>query len=61
MHSIGATSASLHHEDEAKMAGFNLYEIDESGAVGRVEAHVIDPERERFSVASVPKLVLAAR
>jgi 3',5'-cyclic AMP phosphodiesterase CpdA len=61
MQSIGATSASLHHEDEAKMAGFNLYEIEENGAIGRVEAHVFDPEHERFSVASVPKLVMATR
>ncbi|MBX3191446.1 MAG: metallophosphoesterase [Labilithrix sp.] len=53
---IGATSASLVHENEHKMAGFNLYEIEESGAIGKVEAHVLDPEREVFRVESVPRV-----
>jgi 3',5'-cyclic AMP phosphodiesterase CpdA len=58
LESIGATSASLEHEDEAKMAGFNLYEIDDaSGSVSGIEAHVLNRATERFEVASVPKLV----
>jgi 3',5'-cyclic AMP phosphodiesterase CpdA len=55
--SVGATSASLDHEDEGRMAGFNLYEIDDQGAIGRIEAHVLDASRERFAVGSVPKLM----
>jgi 3',5'-cyclic AMP phosphodiesterase CpdA len=61
MQSVGATSASLHDHDEARMAGFNLYEIDDTGAVGRIEAQVFDPKKERFDLASVPKLVMQSR
>jgi 3',5'-cyclic AMP phosphodiesterase CpdA len=57
MLSIGATSASLQHEHEGKMAGFNVYEISDAGAVGRIEAHVLDPKGETFEVSSVPRLV----
>ena len=55
LHAVGATSASLHHEDGAKMAGFNLYEIHDDGAVGPIEAHVFNPETKAFSRESVPK------
>ena len=51
---IGATSASLHHDNEHKMAGFNLYEFDDSGALGKVEAHVLDPETDAFHIELVP-------
>jgi 3',5'-cyclic AMP phosphodiesterase CpdA len=52
--SIGATSASLHHDHEHKMAGFNLYEFDEAGALGNVEAHVLDASTDSFHVEGVP-------
>ncbi len=55
--SVGATSASLHHADEHRMAGFNLYELDDAGKLTNVEAHVFDPTDEAFHVESVPKLV----
>jgi 3',5'-cyclic AMP phosphodiesterase CpdA len=54
MVSIGATSASLHHDNEHKMAGFNLYEFDDAGALGAVEAHVFDPVAESFHIEGVP-------
>jgi 3',5'-cyclic AMP phosphodiesterase CpdA len=57
MLSIGATSASLEHEDEGKMAGFNVYEIADSGEVSAIKAHVLDPKTETFEVASMPKLM----
>ncbi len=52
--SIGATSASLHHDNEHKMAGFNLYELDDAGAIVGVEAHVFDPSAESFHIEGVP-------
>jgi 3',5'-cyclic AMP phosphodiesterase CpdA len=55
--SVGATSASLHHEDEHRMAGFNLYEFDGAGALQDVQAHVLDPKTGTFHLQSVPKLV----
>ncbi|MGO9707697.1 MAG: metallophosphoesterase family protein [Polyangiaceae bacterium] len=57
LHSVGATSASLDHEDDAKMAGFNLYEIGDDGEVARIEAHVLDREHGSFAVGSMPKLL----
>ncbi len=57
VHAVGATSASLHHDDEARMAGFNVYEIDGAGHVKDVAAHVYDSEKERFHIESVPKHV----
>ncbi len=60
MQSVGATSASLHHDDEHRMAGFNVYEIDDSGAVTAIEARVFDEATERFHTVSVPKLVSSA-
>jgi 3',5'-cyclic AMP phosphodiesterase CpdA len=54
---LGATSASLHHEGAGRMAGFNVYEIAESGSVGAMEAHVLcatvsatGESQERFDV-----------
>jgi hypothetical protein len=58
LYAIGATSASLHHEGAARMAGFNLYEIRESdGEIAAIEAHVYQPENDAFVVESVPKVV----
>jgi 3',5'-cyclic AMP phosphodiesterase CpdA len=50
---IGATSASLHHHDADRMAGFNLYEIGDD-KLERVEAHVYSPNTDTFHVAGVP-------
>jgi 3',5'-cyclic AMP phosphodiesterase CpdA len=55
--SVGATSASLHHEDEHRMAGFNLYELDGAGVLQDIQAHVLDPKTGEFHLESVPKLV----
>jgi 3',5'-cyclic AMP phosphodiesterase CpdA len=54
LRSVGATSASLHHEDGARMAGFNVYEVGDDGALGRVEARVFDAEANHFRVETVP-------
>lgn len=52
---VGATSASLHHDDGHRMAGFNMYTFDDAGALEGIEAHVLDPATERFSVIGVPE------
>jgi 3',5'-cyclic AMP phosphodiesterase CpdA len=54
---VGATSASLHHDDEHRMAGFNLYDFNGAGELESVEAHVFDPETKTFHLESVPKIV----
>lgn len=55
--SVGATSASLEHENEHKMSGFNLYEFDDAGDLQGVEAHIYDPSNGSFRLESVPKVV----
>lgn len=52
---VGATSASLHHDEPGRMAGFNVYDVG-SGTT-RVEAHVYSPEDGTFHVESVPRHV----
>ncbi len=55
---VGATSASLHHEEAGRMAGFNVYEIgDNDGEITDISAHVFEPEGKTFGVESVPKVV----
>jgi len=49
---VGATSASLHHADADRMAGFNVYDVGD--AAPQVEAHVYSPLAESFHRVSVP-------
>jgi 3',5'-cyclic AMP phosphodiesterase CpdA len=56
VHQVGATSASLHDETAGRMAGFNVYEVDQTG-VRRIEASVHDPSNGAFVLESVPRLV----
>ena len=57
--SVIATSASLHHENEHRMAGFNVYDFDDMGALGTIEAHVLEPDTDTFRIASVPAFAAA--
>lgn len=57
MLAIGATSASLHHDDEHRMAGFNVYEVAVDGKIVDVEAHILDPDKDTFRIESIPKWV----
>jgi 3',5'-cyclic AMP phosphodiesterase CpdA len=52
--SVGATSASLVHASPARAAGFNVYEVDETGALGRIEAFVVDPDHGGFESRAIP-------
>jgi 3',5'-cyclic AMP phosphodiesterase CpdA len=56
---VGATSASLHHHDVDRMAGFNVYEIESDGRVACVDARVFDPENSSFGRAEIPRIELA--
>lgn len=40
---ICASGAALDHPDPSIRAGFNLYEIDDQGAIATVQARVLDP------------------
>lgn len=52
---VGATSASLLHEREDRMAGFNLYEVDENGVIRTISSHRYDSERGVFDDVAIPK------
>ena len=54
LHAVGATSASMLHEDRDRMAGFNLYEIATDGAVERVGAQRFVPDSGTFVDTPVP-------
>jgi 3',5'-cyclic AMP phosphodiesterase CpdA len=51
---VGATSASLLHDSDERMAGFNVYEIRPDGSVGPMESHRMDPETEEFREVPIP-------
>jgi hypothetical protein len=53
---VGATSASLHHSEDDRMAAFNLYDVSDLG-LPRVESFVYSPEQGTFRLESVPKHV----
>lgn len=48
---VGATSASLLHEDERKVAGFNVYDFDDAGRLSQVATHRFDATSKSFSNA----------
>lgn len=39
---VGATSASLLHASDERMAGFNVYEVGDDGALGEFSSHRLD-------------------
>jgi len=51
---VGATSASLLHEREDRMAGFNVYEIDGSGAIRDISSLRYDSDRGVFEGVAIP-------
>lgn len=53
---VGATSASLMHESHDKMAGFNVYDVSEDGAIDRIGAYRFDPVGGGFVDSPVPRV-----
>lgn len=56
LHVLGATSASLAHHDVDRVAGYNVYELDDRGRLGRAWARVWDDAREDFVDRDLPAL-----
>ncbi|NUP12009.1 MAG: metallophosphoesterase [Polyangiaceae bacterium] len=48
---VGATSASLLHEDERKIAGFNVYDFEQDGRLSHISTHRFDPRTKSFASA----------
>lgn len=52
---VGATSASLLHESDERMAGFNVYEVDAGdGRVREIGSHRLHVETEAFREVALP-------
>jgi 3',5'-cyclic AMP phosphodiesterase CpdA len=52
---VGATSASLLHQSDERMAGFNVYELTPDGAVRTLESHKMSDD-ETFQEVPIPRL-----
>ncbi|CAN93967.1 MULTISPECIES: metallophosphoesterase family protein [Sorangium] len=52
---VGATSASLLHDSDERMAGFNVYEIDDAGTIGGITSHRFVPGQDAFREVPVPE------
>lgn len=56
LHVLGATSASLEHEDPARGAAYNVYELDDRGRLVKAVARVWDASRGDFYDAPLGEL-----
>ncbi len=52
---VGATSASLLHESDERMAGFNVYDVGNDGRIEDVSSHRLASTGETFREVRVPK------
>ncbi|MGK4004722.1 metallophosphoesterase [Sorangium sp. So ce1036] len=52
---VGATSASLLHDSDERMAGFNVYEVDDTGAIKGITSHRFVPGQEAFREVPIPQ------
>ncbi len=51
---VGATSASLLHESDERMGGFNVYEVADDGAVRGIASYRVQPETEELREVAIP-------
>ena len=52
---VGATSASLLHPSDERMAGFNVYELGGDGAVKTIESHRLVEDTQEFREVALPQ------
>ena len=52
---VGTTSASLRHAAADRMAGYNVIELDEAGAIGSLSAFRLDEASGAFEPAEIPE------
>lgn len=51
---VGATSASLLHSSDERMAGFNVYEVRDDGTLGDFRSHRFDGAEQAFVEVPIP-------
>jgi 3',5'-cyclic AMP phosphodiesterase CpdA len=54
---VGATSASLLHDSDERMAGFNVYDVGPDGAIGPITSHRLLPDTQLFREVRIPRFV----
>ena len=52
---VGATSASLLHESDERMAGFNVYDVGTDGRIESIESHRLEANGSTFREVGLPK------
>ncbi len=52
---VGAASASLLHDSDERMAGFNVYDVDDAGTIKGITSHRFVPGQEAFREVPVPQ------
>lgn len=52
---IGATSASLLHASDERMAGVNIYDVSDDGAIASITALRLEPETQTFREVPIPR------
>jgi hypothetical protein len=53
---VGATSAALEHPNPDRSAGYNLYEVDDSGAIASITATIFNAESGEFRAAPFERI-----
>jgi 3',5'-cyclic AMP phosphodiesterase CpdA len=51
---VGATSASLYDARHERMAGFNLYDVDDDGVIASIGSQRLDASDESFQATEIP-------
>lgn len=52
---VGATSASLLHDGEDRMAAFNIYDLHEDGRIEGITSHRLEPSSRTFLETPIPR------
>ena len=52
---VGATSASLLHASDERMAGFNVYDVGTDGRIESIESHRLEADGSTFRAVGLPK------
>ena len=52
---VGATSSSLIHASDERMAGFNVYDVGTDGRIESIGSHRLEADGATFREIGVPK------
>jgi 3',5'-cyclic AMP phosphodiesterase CpdA len=61
LEAVAASGAALDHPNAVVRAGFNVYDLDDTGALRGIEAHVFDPVHGGFEQRPIDRVAAIAR